>query len=45
VRGTRKESPLLGTLEDVYTKALEAGISLHRGPAEEPGRGLVYRGR
>ena len=26
-------------------KALEAGISFHRGCAGEPGRGLVYRGR
>ena len=25
-------------------KALELDISLHKGPTEEPGRGLVYRG-
>jgi hypothetical protein len=31
--------PLLGTLEDVYRKALETGISLRRGPIGEPGRG------
>jgi len=37
-------TPLLRTLEDVYRKALETGISLHRGPAGEPGRGIVYQG-
>jgi hypothetical protein len=35
--------PLLGTLEDVYRKALETGISLHRGPAGKPGRRIVYQ--
>jgi len=25
-------------------KALETGISLHKGPAGEPGRGLKYQG-
>ena len=25
-------APLLGTLEDMFTKALNTGISLHRGP-------------
>jgi len=25
-------------------KALEMGISLYRGPAGEPGRGLIYQG-
>jgi len=39
-----KGAPLPGTLEDVYRKALETGISLHRGPTGEPGRGLVYQG-
>jgi len=30
-------APLLGTLEDMLIKALDKGISLHRGPAGEPG--------
>ena len=29
--------PLLGTLEDMLRKALDTGISLHRGPVGEPG--------
>ena len=29
--------PLLGTLEDMLGKALDTGISLHRGPVGEPG--------
>jgi len=37
-------APLLGTLEGVYRKALEMGLSLYRGPVGEPGRGLVYHG-
>jgi hypothetical protein len=44
VRGTWRGDFQLGTLEDVCKKALEMGISLHRGPTGEPGRGLVYRG-
>jgi hypothetical protein len=40
VRGT----PLVGTLKDIESKALETGISLHRGPAGEPGSGREYRG-
>ena len=44
MRGTWRGSLLLGTLEDVNRKALETGISLHRVPPGEPGRGLVYRG-
>jgi hypothetical protein len=28
--------PLLGTLEDILRKALDTGISLHRGPIGEP---------
>jgi len=30
--------------EGYVEKALETGISLHRGPAGEPGRGLIYQG-
>ena len=39
--GSFPEDPPEGYVE----KALETGISLHRGPAGEPGRGLVWRGR
>ena len=35
--------PLLGTLEGMLRKALDMGISLHRGPFMSEG-GLVYRG-
>jgi len=37
-------APLLRTLKDMSRKALETGISLHRGPTGEPGRGLIYQG-
>jgi len=30
--------------EGYLEKALEMGISLHRGPAGKPGRGLIYWG-
>ena len=30
-------APVLGTLEDMLRKALDMGISLHRGPVGEPG--------
>ena len=30
--------------EGYAEKALETGISLHRGPGGEPGRGLIYQG-
>ena len=30
--------------EGYVQKALVTGISLHRGPAGEPGRGLIYQG-
>jgi hypothetical protein len=42
--GNLEGGPLLGTLEDVWRKALETGISLHRGSAGEPGRGFIYQG-
>jgi hypothetical protein len=44
MRGTWRGDPLLETLGDVYRKALESGISLHRDPTGEPGQGFVYRG-
>ena len=32
-------------MDEVYVvKALETDLSLHRAPAGQPGRGLVYRG-
>jgi len=36
-RGTLRRAPLLGTLDDVLRKALDTGISLHRGPIGKPG--------
>jgi len=36
-RGTLGRAPLLGTLEDMLRKALDTGISLHKGPTGEPG--------
>jgi hypothetical protein len=33
--GTLVRAPLLGTLEDVLRKALDTGVSLHRGPVGE----------
>jgi hypothetical protein len=35
--GPLGRAPLLGTLEDMSRKALDTGISLHRGPVGEPG--------
>jgi len=35
--GPLGRAPLLGTLEDMLRKALDTGISLHRGPVGEPG--------
>ena len=32
-RGPRGGAPLMGTLEDMLSKALEMGICFHRGPA------------
>ena len=47
--GPLGRAPLLGTVEDMYRKALHTGISLHRGPFTsegnlESGEGLEYRG-
>jgi hypothetical protein len=47
--GPLGRAPLLGTLEDMLRKALNTGISLHRGPVMskgnlESGGGLVYQG-
>jgi hypothetical protein len=35
--GPLGRAALLGTLEDMLRKALDTGISLHRGPIGEPG--------
>jgi len=45
VRGTWEEGSLSGDPEGYLEKALEAGISLHRGSAfGKPGGGLIYWG-
>jgi len=44
VKGTWREGSLVGDPEGHVEKALATGIYFHSGPAEEPGRGLVYRG-
>ena len=41
MRGTWREDFITGDPGKYVEKALETGISFHRGPAEEPGRGLV----
>ena len=41
--GPLGRAPLLGTLEDMLGKALDMGISLHRGPAGEPGGDSLAR--
>ena len=47
--GPLGRAPLLGTLGDMLRKALDMGISLHRGSFMpegnlESGEGLIYRG-
>jgi len=44
VKGTWREGSLVGDPEGQVEKALETSIYFHRGAAEKPGRGLVYRG-
>ena len=39
--GPLGRASLLGTLEDMLRKALDTGLSLHRGPVGEPGGGLL----
>jgi len=41
---TGRRASLPGTLKDSSRKALETGISLHRGPFGELGGGFIYRG-
>ena len=44
VKGTSREGSLAGYPGGYVGKALEMGISFHRGHAGEAGRGLIYRG-
>jgi hypothetical protein len=44
VKGTWRQGSLFGDLGEEVDKALEAGISFHRGPAGKPGRGLINQG-
>ena len=44
VTGTWRDGSFTGDLEGYERKALENGISLLRGSAGEPGRGLTYQG-
>jgi len=44
VKGTWREGSLAGGPGGQVEKALAMGISFHRGPAGEPGRGLIYQG-
>jgi len=44
VKRTWREGSLAGDLEGYVEKALETGISSHRGPIGETIRRLVYRG-
>jgi hypothetical protein len=41
--GPLGRAPLLGTLEDMLIKAMDTGISLHRGPTGEPGEDSLAR--
>jgi hypothetical protein len=41
-KGTWREGYLAGEPEGYEEKALHTGISFHRGPTGEPGRGLAY---
>ena len=44
VKGTSREGFLAENPKGYVEKALETGISFHRGPVWEPGGGLVYQG-
>jgi hypothetical protein len=41
--GSRGRAPLLGTLEDMFRKVLDMGISYHRGPVGKPGGDSLAR--
>ena len=42
--GNLEGDSFTGDTEGYVEKALETGISLHTGPAGEPGKGLIYQG-
>jgi len=42
VKGTCREGSHAGDPEGYVEKALQTGISFHKGPIGEPGRGLTY---
>jgi len=44
VKGTWREGSLAGNPGGLIEQALEMGISFHRDPAGETGRGLIYQG-
>ena len=44
MRGTCRGGFITGDPGRYVENTLETGISLHKGPAGEPGMGLVYRG-
>jgi hypothetical protein len=44
VKGTWREGSLAGNPEGYVEKALQTGISFHKSPVGEPGRGLAYQG-
>ena len=43
MRGTWRRDSIIGDPGRYVEETLEMGISLHRGFAGEPGRGLIYR--
>jgi hypothetical protein len=44
VKGTLKVDSIAGDPEGYVEKAVELGISFHRGPDGDPGRGLICWG-
>ena len=44
VKGIWREGFLAGCPRGQVEKALGTGVYFHRGPAGEPGRGLIYQG-
>ena len=44
MKGTWREGSITGDPGGYVEKDLDKGISFHRGPTGEPGRGLIYQG-
>jgi len=42
--GNLEGSAFIGHPEGMYRQAVKTGISFHRGPAGESGKGLIYQG-